>query len=51
MKIVVNMQSLVLDVPKLTQKDIDEGNLKEVKKAFDKWLKKNNFHIESIEEL
>ena len=36
MKIVVNLQSLCVNVPGLTQKDIDEGNLDKVQKALDK---------------
>jgi hypothetical protein len=51
MKIVVNLQSLVLNVPGLTQKDINEGNLTKVEKALEVALETRNVSIESVEEL
>lgn len=51
MKIVVNLQSLVLSVPGLTQKDINEGNMDKVQKALDKRMEKLKLNIESVEEL
>ena len=54
MKLVVNLQSLCLDVPGLTRKDIDDGNLDKVQKALDKKSGKSETflpNIESVEEL
>ncbi len=51
MKVVVNLQSMVLDVPGLTQKNINDGDMTKVRKALDKWMEKRNINIESVEEL
>lgn len=51
MKIVVNLQSLILDVPNLTRKEMNEGQLNKVRKALYKWLEDRHVNIESIEEV